>query len=139
MWISCKRLQLMHPEESSDNTCDVRKYCPSFIMGVYEKIFFLVFEVSRTKYYLYQIFDTRYSFLMLMRSNLHGDISIIVFWGKVTDVKNFKYTYLLENLHVGRISLALEMSIWYQIFGTSNILFWTLQKLKKKFSHRRPL
>ena len=45
--------------------CDVRKYCPSFIMGIYEKIFFLVFEVSRTKYYLYQIFDARYSFLML--------------------------------------------------------------------------
>ena len=97
----------------------------------YEKIFFLVFEVSRTKYYLYQIFDTRYSFLMLMRSDLRGDISIIVFWGKVTDVKNFKYTYLLENLHICQISL--EMSIWYQIFGTSNILFWTLQKLKKNF------
>ena len=65
-----------HPEENSVNTCDVRKYCPSFIMGVYEKIFFLVFSVSRTKYYLYQIFDTRYSFLMLMRSDLRGDISI---------------------------------------------------------------
>ena len=27
-----------HPAESSENTCYVRKYCPSFIMGVYEKI-----------------------------------------------------------------------------------------------------
>ena len=30
----------MHPEESSENMCDVRKYWPSFIMGVYEKFFF---------------------------------------------------------------------------------------------------
>ena len=67
--------------------------------------FFLIFEVSGTNWLLYQVFGGILSFLMAMRSELHGDILIIVFWGKVTDVKNFKYTYLLENLHVARISL----------------------------------
>ena len=31
-----------------------------------------------------------------MRSELCGDILIILFWGKVTGIKNYKYTYLLK-------------------------------------------
>ena len=52
-------------------------------MVIYEKIFFLVFKVSRSNYYLYQLFDGRLSFLILRRSNLRGDILIILFWKKV--------------------------------------------------------
>ena len=74
-----------------------------------------------------------------MRSELGGDILIILFWGKVTGIKNYKYTYLLKYLHLVRISLVSEINIYNQIFGTITSLSKTLQKLKKKFSHRRPL
>ena len=73
--------------------CDVRKYCLSFIMGFYEN-FFLVFEVSRTNYHLYQIFDARCSFLMLWRSDLRGYILIIFFWKKVSDSKKYDVALL---------------------------------------------
>ena len=68
-----------------------------------------------------------------MRSQLRGDILIILFWGKVTGIKNYIYTYLLKYLHVVRISLVSEINIYNQIFGTVTSLFQTLQKLKKKF------
>ena len=102
-------------------------------MGVYEKIFFLVFEVSGTNWYLYQIFDYRYWFLIQRRSGLRGDILIILFWGKVTDMNKFKYTYLLKYLHVGQIFFVLEINICNQIFGINTSLSQKHQKLKKKF------
>ena len=67
-----------------------------------------------------------------MRSELRGDILIILFWGKVTGIKKYKYTYLLKYLHVVRISLVSEINIYNQIFGTITSLSQTLQKLKKK-------
>ena len=102
-------------------------------MGIYEK-FFLVFEVSGTNYYLYQIFDCIYWFLIQRRSNLCGDILIILFWRKVTGMNNFKYTHLLKYLYVGQISFVSEINICNQIFGTITSLSQKLQKLKKKFS-----
>ena len=75
-----------------------------------------------------------------MRSKLHGDILIFLFWVKVTGIKNYKYTYLLKYLHIVQISLVSEINIYNQIFGTITSLSQTLQKLKKKkISHRRPL
>ena len=71
---------------------------------------------------------------MQRRSDLCEDILIILFWGKVTDMNNFKYTYLLKYLHVGWISLVSEINICNQIFGTFNSLSQKLQKLKKIFS-----
>ena len=64
---------------------------------------------------------------------------IISFWGKVTDMNNFEYTYLLKYLHVGRISFVSEINTCNQIFGTITSLSQTLEKLKKKFSHKHPL
>ena len=48
---------------------------------------------------------------MQRRSDPHGDILIILFWEKVSDSKNYNYRKLSKYLHVGQISLALEMSI----------------------------
>ena len=70
---------------------------------------------------------------MVMRSKLCGDILIILFWVKVTGIKNYKYTHLLKYLHVVQISLVSEINIYNQIFGTITSLSQTLQKLKKKF------
>ena len=66
---------------------------------------------------------------MQRRSNLCGDILIILFWGKCTDMNNFKYTYLLKYLHVGQISLVSEINICSQIFSTITCLSQKLQKL----------
>ena len=69
--------------------------------------------------------------LIQRRSDLCGDILIILYWGKVTDMNNFKYTYLLKYLHIGWISLVSEINICNQIYGTITSLFQKLQKLKK--------
>ena len=69
-----------------------------------------------------------------MISKLCGDILIILFWGKVTGIKNYKFTYLLKYLYIVRISLVSEINIYNQIIGTITSLSQTLQKLKKKFS-----
>ena len=61
-----------------------------------------------------------------MRSELRRDILIILFWGKVTHIENYKYTYLLKYLHVVWISLVSEINIYNQIFGTITSLFQTL-------------
>ena len=69
-----------------------------------------------------------------MRSELCEDMLIILFWGKVTGIKNYKYPYLLKYLHIVRISLVSEINIYNQIFSTITSLSQTLQKLKKNFS-----
>ena len=45
-----------------------------------------------------------------MRSKQRGDILINLFWGKVTGIKTYEYTYLLKYLHVVRISLVSEIN-----------------------------
>ena len=65
-----------------------------------------------------------------MRSELCGDILIILFWGKVTGIKTYKYTYLLKYFHVVQISWVSAINIYNLIFGTITSLSQTLQKLK---------
>ena len=49
--------------------------------------------------------------------------------GKVTDIKNYKNTYLLKYLRLARICLVSEINIYNQIFGTITNLSQTLKKL----------
>ena len=48
----------------------------TFAMVINEK--FLVLQVSGRKHYLHQLFDGTWSFLLVLRSDLHADISIFM-------------------------------------------------------------
>ena len=106
-----------NPGESSENSAQ------SFIRVVYEKYFFLLFQVSRRNCYLYQVSYSTLFFLILMRSDLRRAFSIFWLWEKVVHIKNLSLVWhLLTSWHGAKPFQFTHLQIMYpQAFvGRSN-------------------